>query len=122
MTKKNYKKKPENSTLNWQVEYKINNKNFLFDYKTVKKEYNRFKEMDDKSFLINIVDALHFACYVSWIKNTPTKETLSDQGLIHQLVHLLKESTADCVNLKELRVLFNKNLIINKKNIKLPYK
>ena len=78
--------------------------------------------MDNKTFIKNAQKALHFACYVCWIKNLPTKKILSDEGLIHQLVHLLHKSTASYVNIEDLRKIFNESLIINKKITTFPSK
>ena len=64
----------------------------------------------------NIIDALHFACYVSWLNKLNTDQTLADNGIIHELVHLTKKNTRQYQNISETRKKFNKMLKISKKN------
>ena len=47
---------------------------------------------------------------------------MGDKGLIHELVHLLKKSTRNEVDIDELRENFNKLLIIPKKFVTLQKK
>tara|TARA_R100000951_G_C2649288_1_gene183810 strand:- start:2891 stop:3175 length:285 start_codon:yes stop_codon:yes gene_type:complete len=94
----------------------------MLDTDSLKKQYKSFTIMDDEEFIKNTKDALHFACYVCWVKNLPTNRILSDEGLIHQLIHLLDKSTASYVDIKKLRQIFNNSLIISKKITNFPYK
>lgn len=112
MNKKNYKKNQKNSILSLPKKYKINNNDYLLDVTFLKDTYNDFMYMTDQEFIDNAPEALHFACYVCWLKNIPTKDVLSDEGLIHSLVHLLRKSTRNFVNLKEIRKNFKETLTI----------
>lgn len=62
-----------------------------FSYQEMREQYHQYKAMTDKQFFHrkNLIQALHFACFVAFIKELPNSATLSDQGLIHQLVHHL---------------------------------
>lgn len=108
----NYKKKWQNSISHLPKKYKDNNKEFYLDVNMLKEQYLDFFYMTDEEFQENIYDALHFACYVCFLKNIPTKDILSDEGLIHSLVHLLSKSTRKFVEIKQIRKKFNEMLII----------
>lgn len=49
--------------------------------------------MDDDEFLSKLVDAIHFACIVCYLKEISTQYVLNDTGVIHELVHLLKSQS-----------------------------
>ena len=57
-----------------------------------------------------ILNILHFAVYICYIKNLKTEDVLSDTGIIHELVHLTKENTRKFVDIKNIRKLFAKTL------------
>jgi hypothetical protein len=65
--------------------------------------------MTDRQFLKNVVPALHFVCIVSYLKATPGYVLTNDEGLIHQMVHLLDKNTREAVTprLKEIREQFD---------------
>ena len=87
------------------IEYISDGKKFLFSYQELKTKYNLFCEMTDSEFMTNLPDALHLACFVCFLKETPTYVCLTDTGIIHELVHLLKED-GTTTSLKEIRGLF----------------
>lgn len=62
-----------------------------FSYKESKDEYQRYIAMTDEEFFHpdNLIAALHFACFIGWVKELPNEILLSDVGLIHMLVHQL---------------------------------
>jgi hypothetical protein len=49
---------------------------------------------------------------VSWLKEIDTDTLLADDGLIHELVHLLKQGTRNCVNIETLREKFDNLLVV----------
>lgn len=68
--------------------------------------------MTDEEFLKSIPQAMHFAVYVCWVKEVGTQQLLADDGLIHELVHLLleREKPADATRrLGEIRRIFNRD-------------
>tara|TARA_Y100001938_G_C8051618_1_gene412098 strand:- start:1008 stop:1319 length:312 start_codon:yes stop_codon:yes gene_type:complete len=97
-------------------EYKRGDKTYIYDAKVLEFQYNTFKNMTNDEFIENIIDALHFACYVSWLNKLNTDQTLADNGIIHELVHLTKKNTRQYQNISETRKKFNKMLKISKKN------
>lgn len=100
-------------------EYKKENKTFLYDYELLMFQYNKFVGMSNKEFIDNILEAVHFACYVSYLNKLNTEQTLSDTGIIHELIHLTKENTRPYQNLNKTRKKFNKLLKIKKKSVNL---
>lgn len=64
---------------------------YHFSYQESKEEYHRYIRMTDEEFFTheNIICAMHFACFVGWIKEISPEALLSDVGLIHLLVHQL---------------------------------
>ena len=96
-------------------EYKKENKTFLYDYDLLMFQYKKFLSMSNEEFIENILDAVHFACYVSYVKKLDTEETLSDTGIIHELVHLTKENTRPYQDINKTRKKFNKLLKVSKK-------
>lgn len=67
--------------------------------------------MSDSEFLENLPDALHLACFICFLKEIPTYVCLTDKGIIHELVHLLKEN-GTTTSLKEIRELFKITLAL----------
>lgn len=62
-----------------------------FSYQQLRDDYLRFVMMSDDEFLGNLLDILHFACFVCYIKENSTQSVLADTGVIHELIHLLME-------------------------------
>ena len=93
-------------------EYKVGDTNYIFDKKNLKRLYTKYINMSDEDFVDNAIDVLHFTCYVSWIKEIDGDKLLADDGLIHELVHLLKPGTRICVNIETLREKFDELLVL----------
>lgn len=71
------------------IEYLVEGRTFSFNYQELKEEYEKICEYTPQQFLDNVVEILHFTCFISYIKNTPSYILLNDKGLIHELVHLI---------------------------------
>lgn len=87
------------------IEYLSGSNTFSLSYKELKNQYHIFCEMSDKDFLNEIPDALHLACLICFLKEIPTYVCLTDKGIIHELIHLLKKDQTT-TELKEIRELF----------------
>lgn len=84
------------------MEYIIENKRFSMDYQDLKKTYEEIIKYSDTEFLDNIPRILHFCSFVAYIKNIPTSTIHSDDGVIHELIHILND--VELVNdLKRIR-------------------
>jgi len=92
--------------------YKVGDKEFVYDHKSLQYAFSTYQRYTNEEFLENIVDILHFAVYVCWLKEIPSDECLADDGIIHELVHLLQENTIKHSDLENIRKNFNKTLII----------
>lgn len=90
------------------MEYIVNDTKYVLNYPDLKEDYQHYKAMTDVEFVENLVPALHFVCIVSYFKGNPGYQLLHDEGLIHQMVHLLDASTRETVlpKLGEIREQF----------------
>lgn len=92
------------------IQYKVGDLTFSLSYKSLREDYKRFVEMDDDEFMENISSALHLGCIIGYLKEIPTYDCLRDDGIIHQLVHLIDMPNEPTVNLKNIRQLFKETL------------
>lgn len=91
------------------IEYLSDGTKFSLSYQELKDNYQIFCDMDDETFIAEIVDALHLACIICFLKEIPTYVCLTDKGIVHELVHLMKEN-GTTTSLKEIRELFETTL------------
>lgn len=77
------------------MEYLVEGTHYVLNYPELKEDYLRYKGMTDVQFAENAAAALHFVCIVSYLKATPGYVLTSDEGLIHQMVHLLDGNTRE---------------------------
>lgn len=85
----------------------LTDRKFSLSYSSLREDYLRYTMMPDDEFLANVVDILHFACVVCFVKEVPTYRTLSDTGVIHELVHLLPTASGTTTPLGEIRQQFD---------------
>jgi len=94
-----------------QNRYKIEDKEYVYDPLMLRFHYNTFTIMSDEEFIENLPKILHFSCFMSFVKKINHVEILSDQGVIHELVHLGSSSTRDFTDIQEVRNKFNKMFV-----------
>ena len=83
---------------------------YILKYSELKEQYIKHVNMSDEEFLKNLPSALHTACIICFLKEIPTYVCLIDEGIIHELTHLL-HIPEDCEkDLKRIRKLFKKQL------------
>jgi hypothetical protein len=94
------------------MDYVIGGREYSASYQDLREEHARFTGMTDKRFLKELPAALHFAVFVCWFKELPASVVLSDEGIVHQLAHLihLKDEPLLMTRLGEIREQFNKQL------------
>ena len=85
------------------MQYLVNNKRYNLNYQELKDSYNEFISIPDDEFLDRITQVIHLACVICYLKETPNEYTLSDEGIIHQLVHLIDIPDEPMVDIKEIR-------------------
>lgn len=90
-----------------------NGKQYHLSYQELKEDYARFLRMSDAEFLQNLLHAMHFACVVSYLKELPAEGLVSDQGLLHEMIHVLLFGVdSPDVDLTALRAQFEELLIL----------
>lgn len=92
--------------------YRVGDREFVYDHRSLKYAFSTYQRYTNEDFLENIVNILHFAVYMCWLKEIPSDECLADDGIIHELVHLLQDNTIKHSDLKNIRKKFNKTLTI----------
>lgn len=75
-----------------------------FSYQQLRDDYLRYVMMSDDEFLGNLLDILHFAVFVCYVKEMSGQWILADTGIIHELVHLLMEERNQRERRKEIEV------------------
>lgn len=88
-----------------------------FSYQQLRDDYLRYTMMTDEEFYEDLLNILHFACFVCYVKEKQTQWVLADTGIVHELVHLLMEKqnrkdkkpdpTVTDTSLEKIRDLFN---------------
>lgn len=71
------------------IEYSNSNGVYSVSYQELREEYLRFTSMGDSDFLENLPAAMHFAVFCAWFKELPTQHICADDGIIHELAHLM---------------------------------
>lgn len=93
------------------IEYLSDGSKFYLSYSDLKEHYLNICEMSDSEFLENLPDALHLACVICFLKEIPTYVCLTDKGVVHELVHLLK-GNGTTTSLEDIRDLFKNTLAL----------
>lgn len=65
--------------------------------------------MSDKDFVADLPKLLHFVVFVCYLKEQPNHAILCDDGIIHQIVHLMNKETREqaLLELPHIRECFN---------------
>lgn len=92
------------------IEYNIGKNRYILHYSELRDKYITHLEMSDEEFMKNLPSALHLACIICFLKETPTYICLADDGIVHELTHLLQHGDGDTIELKKIRKLFKKQL------------
>lgn len=87
--------------------YLVGHKQYNFNYSDLVERFNQYTNTTDAEFMENLVEILHFSCFVCYLKGYEVETTLSDEGIIHRLVHLLHIPDEPVINLQEIREQFN---------------
>lgn len=88
------------------MDYTVNNKKFSFSYKELKNQYEEFRDMSDEEFFSDIPKLLHFVSFVAFLKEISTNTLLCDDGLLHELIHILN-GVEEVTSKNEIRYMFN---------------
>jgi hypothetical protein len=80
------KAKPSKDARIW--EYKLGTGRYSFSLSALEKDYKRFSKMRRSNFLKNLKDITHFACIMSYYNDLTPEQTVADEGIVHELIHL----------------------------------
>ena len=96
------------------MNYTQGNREYHLDYQSLKNDFNRISSLNDEQFLENLPNILHLTVFVCWFKGLSSNVVLADDGIVHQLVHLLtlRDEPLIMGNLKEIRQLFNEQIAL----------
>lgn len=92
------------------IEYLLNDKRYVLSYSELRDKYQWFIELSDSEFMKRLSEAMHFACIVCWMKEIPSHDCLSDEGVIHQLAHMMHIPEEPLIRLSDVRHQFKTTL------------
>ena len=92
------------------IEYLVEGDKYSLSYSDLKEKYLELSNLDLGSFLKRLPEVLHLTCIISYLKEVPSSSTLSDKGLIHELVHLLHIPDEPLVDAEKIRQQFIKEM------------
>lgn len=92
--------------MKYLVQCSKGDREFEVSYQNLKKDYETYVSMSDESFFNCLTEILHFSCLMSCFKEIPAGVVLSDEGVIHEIAHIL--SGVGAVEKEVLREKFNK--------------
>lgn len=90
--------------------YKIANSEYHLSYSDLRELYLQYCGLSDMQFMAKLPEITHFACAVSYLKEIPLEHVVGDQGIVHELVHLMHIPDGNTRTLKEIRKLFKLQL------------
>jgi hypothetical protein len=85
---------------------------YILDYRELADCFSRYAAMTNNEFKAAIPEILHYACIVACLKGLGAEATLSDEGIIHELVHLLVIPDEPMVNINQIRGRFDELLCL----------
>lgn len=94
------------------LEYKVENKTYTLSYQELRERYLVMVDMTDVEFKDALPNAIHLACIICFLKEIPTYICLRDDGIVHQLAHLLDIPDSTAPEFQEIRQLFKDQLAL----------
>lgn len=83
------------------MQYLVNNKKYILSYQELKSKHNELCELPLNEFLNHIPRAIHLACIIGYLKELGDECMVSDEGIVHRLVHLLDKTVDSEYEAKE---------------------
>lgn len=88
------------------MEYIVEGVKYILSYEELKNKYIEVCEYNRERFLTNISSILHLSCVICYLKELPSYIIISDEGIIHQLVHILDKTFVEPYEIDKVRKLF----------------
>ena len=89
------------------IHYTVEGTKYSFNYQELKAKYESVVNYSDEQFMGNLPEIAHLACIVSYFKGLGAQATISDKGIIHELIHLMTDPDEPTNDLQEIRESFN---------------
>ncbi len=86
--------------------YKVGGSDYSISYKDLRYQYLKFCAMSNTEFMRRLPKAIHFACIVCWFKEYDPDQTIGDEGIVHELAHLLDIGEYEKGALRKIRKQF----------------
>lgn len=88
------------------MEYIVNGRKYVLDYQGLRDKHIELCRMGDEEFMKVLPEALHLACVIGYLKGLGVEALVSDEWIIHELVHLLDIHDEPLVDLEGIRYRF----------------
>lgn len=89
------------------IHYTVGGTTYSLDYQELKAEYDKVIAYTDQQFMQNLPQIAHLACIVAYFKGLGVQATISDKGIVHELIHLMTDPEEPTNDLQEIREKFN---------------
>src|SRR5699024_10584567 len=89
------------------LHYTVEGTTYSLDYQDLKKRYQAVVNYSDEVFMDNLPEIAHLACIISFFKGLGSNATISDKGIVHELIHLMTDKYEPTNDLQEIRKSFN---------------
>ena len=90
--------------------YSIGKNKYSIEIKKLKEYYLEYIELSDSEFMERLPEITHLACILSYLDRLGTMHVLSDEGLVHQLIHLMHIPDEPLINIIAIRSPFEAEL------------
>lgn len=90
------------------IHYTVDGTTYSLNYQELKTKYESVVNYSDEQFMGSLPEIAHLACIISYFKGLGVQATISDKGIIHELIHLMTEPNEPTNDLQEIRDKFNR--------------
>lgn len=81
-------------------------KNYTYSYTEMREHYQRVIAMTDEEFKESLPEINHLTCAICFFKEIKADRLLRDDGIIHQLAHLMHIADEPILNIQIIRNLW----------------
>ena len=92
------------------IKYLVDGTEYSLDYQDLKLTYDGIVSLNDEDFMQLLPQIAHLACIVSYFKGLGVQATISDKGIVHELIHLMVDPNEPTNDLQEIRKSFNEKI------------